>query len=61
MKSFIRFLLSGFGTDTNFGKAVGIAILLLLSGILILWYIIRTIWRLIKKNKTPQIPTNPQS
>ncbi len=56
MKSLINFLLSGFGTNTNAGKACGIVILILLSGIVILYYIIRFIWNLIKKNRKPQTP-----
>ncbi len=58
MRSFIKFLLSGFGTDTMAGKAVGIVILLLLSAIIIAYYVISYIWGLFNKNKQ-KTTTNP--
>ncbi len=56
MKSFINFLLSGFGTGTNAGKAVGIVILICLSLLIAAFYIISFIWKMFQKNKKPERP-----
>lgn len=41
MKNFINFLWTGFGTGVIALRAVGLAILFLLSGIIIVFYMIR--------------------
>lgn len=52
MKSFVKFLWTGFGTGTDAGRAVGIAILILLSVVIVVWYLISFIVKLIRGNKT---------
>ncbi len=54
MKTFIRFCLTGFGTGTMAGRAAGIILLILLSVVIIAWFIISYIWKLIKGNKAEQ-------
>ncbi len=51
MRGFVNFLLSGFGTNTMSGKAVGIVILICLIGFIAAFWVISFIWRLIKKKK----------
>ena len=51
MRTFVNFLLSGFGTRQTAAQALGITILLLLGVFIIAWYMIAGIVRLIRNNK----------
>lgn len=53
---FSRFLLSGFGTGTTAGKALGIVIFICLIGFIILWKLIVLIIGLIRKSRTGGAP-----
>lgn len=54
MKKFIIFLWTGFGTGVIALRAVGIAILFLLIGFIIIYYIINWIIHLFQKKNNPQ-------
>lgn len=57
MKNLINFLWTGFGTGVTAARALGIAILVLLIGVIAVYYIIAWIVRLVRKNNaTPQQP-----
>lgn len=57
MKNLINFLWTGFGTGVTAARALGIAILVLLIGVIAVYYIIAWIVRLVRKDSaTPQQP-----
>lgn len=53
---FSRFLLSGFGTGTAAGKALGITIFICLLGVFVVWWIIKFIIDMVHKNQTGGAP-----
>ncbi|MDE6300822.1 MAG: hypothetical protein K2M19_03820 [Muribaculaceae bacterium] len=50
MKSFINWCWTGFGTGMTSFRALGLAIITLLIGVIALYYVIRWIVRLFQKN-----------
>lgn len=51
MRSFFLWLWNGFGTGTTAGRAVGITICILLSAVIVLYFIVKTIVKLFNKQK----------
>lgn len=51
MKTFVRFLWTGFGTGTDAGRAVGITLLILLSVVLVAVWLISFIVKLCRSKK----------
>lgn len=51
MKSFLRWLWTGFGTHTTAYRGIGMAICTLMIGIIAVYYVIRGTVRLFQKNR----------
>ena len=55
MKSFLRWLWTGFGTYTTAYRGIGMAICTLLIGVIAVYYVIRGIVRLFQRNQSQAV------